>query len=177
MNKRYVVIEISHSHGKLLKSFQLAKQTHLLFGHMAEHLTNLIPHFFLICQNELIACIFKILCHILVISSNHKHSFAHCIYATKQLEKKNLSPPFQYVAGHYQQVQSQETQDLHKLPVTFYMCQASGQHMPEEGRNSQQLGSIKKNIIEEEVHRMLIKHLSNNSAQARLRTSFHCVLA
>jgi hypothetical protein len=49
--------------------------------------------------------------------------------------------------------------------------------MPEEGRNSQQLGSIKKNIIEEEVPRMLIKHLSNNSAQARLRTSFHCVLA
>jgi hypothetical protein len=45
--------------------------------------------------------------------------------------------------------------------------------MPEEGRNSEELGSIKKNITEEEVHRMLIKHLSN----ARLRTSFHCVLA
>jgi hypothetical protein len=96
----------------------------------------------------------------------------HIAHASKQLEKKNLSPPFQYVAGHYQQVQSQETKDLHKLPVTFYMCQASGQPMPEEGRNSEELGSIKKNITEE-VHRMLIKHLSN----ARLRTSFHCVLA
>jgi hypothetical protein len=40
-------------------------------------------------------------------------------HASKQLEKTNLSPAFQYVAGHYQKVQSQETKDLHKLPVTF----------------------------------------------------------
>ncbi len=89
---RYVVIEISHSHSKLLKSFQLAKQSHLLFGHVPEHLTNLIPHFFLICQNELIACIFKILCHILVISSNHKHSFAHCTCKQTTGKNKPFSP-------------------------------------------------------------------------------------
>jgi hypothetical protein len=59
---------------------------------MPEHLTNLIPHFFLICQNELIACIFKILCHILVISSNHKHSFAHCKCKQTTGKKKTFLP-------------------------------------------------------------------------------------